>query len=77
MLLGVFLASLIFQFSTIGYYSGKCYKTSKDYYCCKGDQLYCYHYYDFKVYWVNATSGFTQEAVGNPISGGCNVQCNN
>ncbi len=54
---------------------GKYYLPAKDYTCCKNDQLYVYHYYSNKFLWIKTTQGYTAEAVGKPIPGGCYVQC--
>jgi len=54
---------------------GKFYDPAKDFTCCKNDQLYVYHYYTNKVFWLKTTQGFTPEAVGKPTPGGCNIQC--
>jgi hypothetical protein len=54
---------------------GKRYKNDLNYSCCKGDQLYVHHYYTTHLFWVEVGSGYTVEAVGNPVPGGCNIQC--
>lgn len=61
--------------STTGYMFGKKYDTQRDFSCCKGDQLYAHHYYSFRLFWVNAGTGYTDEAIGKPVDGGCNIQC--
>ena len=54
---------------------GKKFNSSLDFTCCKGDQLYTHHYYSSKLFWVEVGSGYTEEPVGKPTAGGCNIQC--
>ncbi len=56
---------------------GKFYNTAKDYTCCKNDQLYAYHYYSIKFFWLKTAQGYTAEAIGKPTPGGCDIQCPN
>ena len=61
--------------SSTGYMFGKKYDTQRDFSCCKGDQLYAHHYYSLHFFWVKTGTGYTDEAIGKPVSGGCNIQC--
>ena len=54
---------------------GRSFKNTKDFTCCKGDQLYYHHYYVKRFFWVEIGSGYTVEPVGKPTPGGCNIQC--
>jgi hypothetical protein len=69
------LLSMTIPQSAIGYMFGKRFDTTRDFSCCKGDQLYVHHYYTFNFFWVESGSGFTSEPVGKPAKGGCNIQC--
>ena len=55
---------------------GKHYKESKDFACCKKDQLVLHHYYTVNVFWLQVTDGFTEENMGKALAGGCNIKCN-
>lgn len=54
---------------------GKKYNVALDFSCCKGDQLYIHHYYTQQFLGLRLSDGYTIEAIGKPVSGGCNVQC--
>jgi hypothetical protein len=55
---------------------GKHYKESKDFSCCKKDQLVIHHYYTVNVFWMEVADGYTEENTGKAIPGGCNIKCN-
>jgi hypothetical protein len=63
--------------SYTGYMFGKKYNPQRDFTCCKNDQLYIHHYYTYHLFWVKTDSGFAEEPLGKPVSGGCNIQCEN
>jgi hypothetical protein len=54
---------------------GRKYDASKDFTCCKGDQLYMHHFYKTRICWIEITNGYNAEPIGKPTPGGCNVQC--
>lgn len=54
---------------------GKHYKETKDFACCKKDQLVIHHYYTLNVFWVEVADGYTEENTGKPSLGGCNIKC--
>jgi hypothetical protein len=54
---------------------GKQYKESKDFSCCKKDQLVLHHYYTVHVFWIEVADGFTEENLGKAVPGGCNIHC--
>ena len=54
---------------------GKNYNESKDFACCKKDQLVLHHYYTVNVFWLEVSNGYTQEYTGKPVPGGCDVRC--
>ena len=56
---------------------GKHYKESKDFACCKKDQLVLHHYYTVNVFWVEVSEGYTEENTGKAIPGGCDIKCTN
>ena len=70
-----FVLSFTIPQSYIGYMFGRRYDSTKDFTCCKGDQLYAHHFFVSKFFWVESGSGYATEAVGKPNPGGCNVQC--
>ena len=74
----VFAAFALVTISIIGPYTnmfGKNFKSSQDFTCCKGDQLFVHHYYTSNLFWVEIGNGYTIEPVGSPTPGGCNIQC--
>jgi hypothetical protein len=55
---------------------GKHYNNNQDYTCCKGDQLVAHHYYTVNVLWLTVSDGYTDEVIGKPQPGECNIKCN-
>jgi len=37
--------------------------------------LYVHHYFTSNLFWVEVGNGYTEEPVGKPTPGGCNIQC--
>jgi hypothetical protein len=54
---------------------GKHYNKNQDYTCCKGDQLVSHHYYTVNVLWLTVSDGYTDEVIGKPQPGECNIKC--
>ncbi|MFP5041573.1 hypothetical protein [Parasediminibacterium sp. JCM 36343] len=54
---------------------GKHYEASKDFSCCKNDQLVLHHYYTVNVLWVTVADGYTEEETGKQAPGGCVIRC--
>jgi hypothetical protein len=74
----VLIAFSLVTISVIAPYTnmfGKHYKSSQDFTCCKGDQLFVHHYYSTNLFWVEIDNGYKVEPVGKPTPGGCNIQC--
>ena len=62
---------------TIGFVTGvvgKNYNASKDFICCKGNQLLLHRYYTNSFFWIKFNSGFVIEQI-NTNAAGCNVVC--
>ncbi len=54
---------------------GKYYHDSKDFSCCKKDQLVIHHYYTVNVFWMQVSEGYTEENTGKSLIGECNIKC--
>ena len=70
----IFSATIITPFGSL---LGKHYKESKDFACCKKDQLVLHHYYTVNVFWIEVSEGFTEENTGKAVPGGCDIKCTN
>jgi hypothetical protein len=54
---------------------GRIYDHSKEFYCCKGGQLYLHRYYKQKFCWINISQSYSDSAIGKPSGTGCNIDC--
>lgn len=54
---------------------GKQYKSSMDFTCCIGDQVFLHHYYSEYVFGIHIKNGYTSELVSVSTTGGCNIKC--
>jgi len=54
---------------------GRNFNSHKDFTCCKNNQLYTHHYYTERAFWIKIGEGYTEEAIGKPNAGGCNIEC--
>jgi len=54
---------------------GKHYNQTKDFVCCKANQLVTHHYFTLNVFWIAISDGFTLENTGKPSPEGCDIKC--
>jgi len=73
--------SVIFSISTISSpYTrvfGKYFNKSKDFICCKSNNLILHHYYSINIFWIEVYDGYSDEVIGKSVSNGCAITCNN
>ena len=69
----MFFASVFLAPSTK--FLGINYNSSKDFSCCKHEQLVLHHYYSFYFFWIKIGEGFTDEKINMKNIGDCKIVC--
>jgi hypothetical protein len=52
------------------------YDNTKDFVCCKNNQLVMHHYFRFNVLCIPVYDGYTEENMGKPDANACDIRCN-
>lgn len=74
----VFISMMLFAIAFVDpstKFLGINYNSSKDYSCCKHDQLILHHYYSFYLFWIKVGEGFTDEKINMKNIGDCKIVC--